>query len=88
MRRTIIEITKDGPRILPDPGATMVMTPPPELLVAAGGTPPPPPDFHAGAAAGLGSFFDALVNKGGIAPAAAQEMLWAAWENLKGRLAA
>jgi hypothetical protein len=87
-KRTIIDIRHDGPHIMPDPGTTLVHHYEPALLAELGRPPElatTPELFHkAGVCAGLGAFFDALLSKG-YSPAVANELLWAAYENLKAR---
>ncbi len=44
----------------------------------------PDPNFRAGAAAGLGSFFDACIAHG-MSLTEVTDLLWIAYDNLKGR---
>lgn len=83
-RPTIIDIRKDGPHVVPDPGTTLVHHYDPQLLaqLAQSNAKEPDPLFKAGLCSGLGAFFDALITKG-YTPEVANELLWAAYRNLK-----
>ncbi len=98
-RHTVIDLHEDGPRVRSDDvdqSITRIYTA--EELAALGATPgaqapeadtePNPveadPNFKAGAAAGLGAFFDACISKG-MGLAEVTELLWIAYDNLRGR---
>jgi hypothetical protein len=87
MARTIIDIRKDGIRVVPDPSQTLVHHYDPELLARLGALKPASPEdpiYKAGVAAGLGSFFDMLVARG-LTREEVQELLCdvPAYQNLK-----
>jgi len=97
---TIIDIRPDGPHVV-DPNATVMFVYSPDVLRALGAIPKelapapdtiknpatPDPIYLAGVANGLGSFFDALVDQEIVPPSKAYELLWAAYENTKARIA-